>query len=108
MDAAQCIGCGACVAVCKNASAMLFVSAKVGHLGLLPQGQAERDRRVLAMVHTMDEEGFGSCTNQYECSAACPKTISHDFIARLNRDYLGATLRRAFQPEAASTDGGGA
>ena len=108
MDAAQCIGCGACVAACKNASAMLFVSAKVGHLGLLPQGQAERDRRVLAMVHTMDAEGFGNCTNQYECSAACPKTISHDFIARMNRDYLGATLRSAFQPEAASSDGGGA
>jgi succinate dehydrogenase / fumarate reductase iron-sulfur subunit len=108
MDAAQCIGCGACVAACKNASAMLFVSAKVGHLGLLPQGQAERDRRVLAMVNTMDAEGFGNCTNQYECSAACPKTITHDFIARLNRDYLGASLRAAFQPEAASTDGGGA
>jgi succinate dehydrogenase / fumarate reductase iron-sulfur subunit len=108
MDAAQCIGCGACVAACKNASAMLFVSAKVGHLGLLPQGQAERDRRVLAMVTTMDEEGFGSCTNQYECSAACPKTISHDFIARLNRDYLSATLRAAFKPAPASTDGGGA
>jgi succinate dehydrogenase / fumarate reductase iron-sulfur subunit len=108
MDAAQCIGCGACVAACKNASAMLFVSAKVGHLGLLPQGQAERDRRVLAMVHTMDEEGFGNCTNQYECSAACPKTISHDFISRLNRDYLAASLRSAFRPEAANTGGGGA
>jgi succinate dehydrogenase / fumarate reductase iron-sulfur subunit len=106
MDAAQCIGCGACVAACKNASAMLFVAAKVGHLGLMPQGQAERDKRVLAMVQTMDEAGFGNCTNQYECSAACPKLISHDFIARMNRDYLGATMRAAFQPAPASTGGG--
>jgi succinate dehydrogenase / fumarate reductase iron-sulfur subunit len=107
MDAAQCIGCGACVAACKNASAMLFVAAKVGHLGLLPQGQAERDRRVLTMVQTMDEAGFGNCTNQYECSAACPKLISHDFIARMNRDYLGATLRATFKAEPANTGGGG-
>jgi len=106
MDAAQCIGCGACVAACKNASAMLFVAAKVGHLGLLPQGQAERDRRVLAMVQTMDEAGFGNCTNQYECSAACPKLISHDFISRLNRDYLGATIRSAFQPVSNASGGG--
>ncbi|MBC7367502.1 MAG: succinate dehydrogenase/fumarate reductase iron-sulfur subunit [Undibacterium sp.] len=106
MDAAQCIGCGACVAACKNASAMLFVSAKVGHLGLLPQGQAERDRRVLAMVNTMDTLGFGSCTNQYECSAACPKLISHDFIARMNRDYLKATFRDAFKPAPAGGGGG--
>jgi succinate dehydrogenase / fumarate reductase iron-sulfur subunit len=98
MDAAQCIGCGACVAACKNASAMLFVAAKVSHLGLMPQGQAERDRRVLAMVQTMDGLGFGNCTNQYECSAACPKLISHDFIARLNRDYLKAAFRSAFKP----------
>jgi len=98
MDAAQCIGCGACAAACKNASAMLFVAAKVSHLGLLPQGQAERDRRVLAMVETMDGLGFGGCTNQYECSAACPKLISHDFIARLNRDYLAASLRSALMP----------
>jgi succinate dehydrogenase / fumarate reductase iron-sulfur subunit len=98
MDAAQCIGCGACVAACKNASAMLFVAAKVSHLGLMPQGQPERDRRVLAMVNTMDAQGFGSCTNQYECSAACPKLISHDFIARMNRDYLNATLRSAIEP----------
>jgi succinate dehydrogenase / fumarate reductase, iron-sulfur subunit len=96
MDAAQCIGCGACVAACKNSSAMLFVGAKIGHLGLMPQGQPERDHRVLAMVHTMDGLGFGSCTNQYECSAACPKLISHDFIARLNRDYAGAVFRSAF------------
>ena len=106
MDAAQCIGCGACVAACKNASAMLFVAAKVGHLGLLPQGQAERDRRVLAMVHTMDEQGFGTCTNQYECSAACPKVISEDFIARMNRDFFAASVRSALKPEPASSGGG--
>lgn len=106
MDAAACIGCGACVAACKNASAMLFVAAKVSHLGLLPQGQAERDRRVLAMVSTMDAMGFGSCTNQYECSAACPKLISHDFIARMNRDYLKAGFRATFKPEAAGSGGG--
>ncbi len=107
MDAAVCIGCGACVAACKNASAMLFVAAKVGHLGLLPQGQAERDKRVLAMVATMDAEGFGNCTNQYECSAACPKLISHDFIARMNRDYLGATIRATFQPSSNAAGGVG-
>jgi len=105
MDAAQCIGCGACVAACKNASAMLFVSAKVAHLGLLPQGQAERDTRVLNMVAKMDELGFGNCTNQYECSAVCPKLISHDFIARMNRDYIGASFRRAFKPKSHSTAG---
>jgi len=92
MDAAQCIGCGACVAACKNASAMLFVAAKVSHLGLLPQGQPERSRRVLAMVAKMDEEGFGNCTNQYECEAVCPKAISADFIARMNRDHLGSAM----------------
>jgi succinate dehydrogenase / fumarate reductase iron-sulfur subunit len=106
MDAAACIGCGACVAACKNASAMLFVAAKVSHLGLMPQGQPERDKRVLAMVNTADDLGFGSCTNQYECSAACPKLISHDFIARLNRDYIGATFRSAFTPASANTGGG--
>jgi len=106
MDAATCIGCGACVAACKNASAMLFVAAKVGHLGLLPQGQAERDKRVLAMVHTMDELGFGNCTNQYECSAACPKLISHDFIARMNRDYFNASLRSAFRSDSMGASGG--
>ena len=105
MDAAQCIGCGACAAACKNASAMLFVAARVSHLGLLPQGQAERDRRVLAMVETADRLGFGSCTNQYECSAACPKLISHDFIARLNRDYLKATFRAGFKAETNSAAG---
>lgn len=108
MDAAQCIGCGACVAACKNASAMLFVAAKVSHLGLLPQGQAERDRRVLAMVRTMDELGFGNCTNQYECSAACPKLISQDFIARMNRDYLKAGWRAAFKLDPATAGGGAA
>ena len=106
MDAASCIGCGACVAACKNASAMLFVAAKVSQFGLLPQGQPERDRRVLAMVGAMDDLGFGSCTNQFECSAACPKLISHDFIARMNRDYLGATVRAAFKQETVSTSGG--
>ncbi len=88
MDAAACIGCGACVAACPNASAMLFVSAKVGHLGLLPQGQPERFDRVLRMVAQMDTEGFGTCTNHFECEAACPKDISVDFIARMNREYI--------------------
>ncbi len=106
MDAAACIGCGACVAACKNASAMLFVAAKVSQFSLLPQGQPERARRVLAMVGKMDELGFGSCTNQYECSAACPKQISHDFIARLNREYIKATFSTAFKP--VSEAGGGA
>jgi succinate dehydrogenase / fumarate reductase iron-sulfur subunit len=93
MDAAQCIGCGACVAACKNASAMLFVAAKVSHLGLLPQGQPERQRRVLAMVKQMDEEGFGACTVTGSCEAVCPKEISLDFIARMNRDYAVALLK---------------
>ncbi len=93
MDAAQCIGCGACVAACKNASAMLFVSAKVSHLGLLPQGQPERHRRVKAMVDQMDEEGFGACTVTGACEAVCPKSISLDFIARMNRDYLVALAK---------------
>ena len=92
MDAAACIGCGACVAACPNSSAMLFVSAKVSHLGHLPQGQAERNQRVLAMVRAMDEEGFGNCTNHYECSKACPKAIGTEHIARLNRDHLRASL----------------
>ncbi|MCC6672401.1 MAG: succinate dehydrogenase/fumarate reductase iron-sulfur subunit [Planctomycetes bacterium] len=92
-DSAACIGCGACVAACKNASAMLFVGAKVAHLGSLPQGQPERDRRVLAMVRQMDQEGFGNCTNQYECEAVCPKEISVGVIAQLNRDYLRAVAR---------------
>ena len=92
MDAAACIGCGACVAACPNASAMLFVAAKVSHLALLPQGQPERWDRVLHLVQRMDDEGFGSCTNHRECEAVCPKEISVDFIARLNRDYLMASL----------------
>ena len=92
MDAAACIGCGACVAACKNASAMLFLSAKVAHLGRLPQGKAESQRRVLNMVKQHDEEGFGGCTNQYECEAACPKEISVENIARLNREYFWASL----------------
>lgn len=107
MDAATCIGCGACVAACKNASAMLFVAAKVSHLGLVPQGQPERDKRVLAMVQTMDEAGFGNCSNQYECSAVCPKLISHDFIARMNRDYVSALFRSKFKPVSNSTGGAG-
>lgn len=102
MDAAACIGCGACVAACPNASAMLFTSAKVAHLGLLPQGQPERERRVLAMVHAMDEEGFGGCTNFGECEAACPKEISVENIAFLNRDYLRATLRERTGGKAAA------
>lgn len=87
-DAATCIGCGACVAACPNASAMLFTAAKVSHLGLLPQGQPERYERVRRMAARMDVEGFGSCTNHGECEAACPKEISLDFIAQLNRDLL--------------------
>jgi succinate dehydrogenase / fumarate reductase iron-sulfur subunit len=92
MDAAACIGCGACVAACPNASAMLFVAAKVSHLGLLPQGQPERANRVLKMVAVMDREGFGACTNHGECEAACPKEIRLEFIARLNRDYLASSF----------------
>jgi succinate dehydrogenase / fumarate reductase iron-sulfur subunit len=107
MDAAQCIQCGACVATCKNASAMLFIAAKVSHLGLLPQGQPERDRRVLAMLRTADELGFGGCTNQYECGAACPKLISVDFIARLNRDFIKASFRSAFRARANVGTGSG-
>ncbi len=92
MDAASCIGCGACVASCPNGAAMLFVAAKVSQLALLPQGQPERRRRALAMVKQMDDEGFGACTNHYECEAACPKSISVRFIARLNTEYLTASL----------------
>src|SRR5512133_2665366 len=93
MDAAACIGCGACVAACKNASAMLFVAAKVSHLNLLPQGKPEKDRRALAMVRQMDEEGFGNCTVTGSCEAVCPKEISLNFIAKLNRDFGIAALR---------------
>jgi succinate dehydrogenase / fumarate reductase iron-sulfur subunit len=92
-NAAACIGCGACVAACKNSSAMLFVSAKVSQLALLPQGQIERQDRVLNMVKQMDEEGFGNCTNTGACEAECPKSISLENIARMNREYLGASLK---------------
>lgn len=92
--AAACIGCGACVAACKNASAMLFVSAKISHLALLPQGEPERKTRVVSMIAQMDKEGFGSCTNTYACEAECPKEISVMNIARLNREYLQASLSR--------------
>ena len=95
MDAAACIGCGACVAACKNASAMLFVSAKVVQFAKLPQGQPERLDRALKMVGQMDEEGFGNCTNQYECEAVCPKEIPATFIAHLNRDFLKASIVKA-------------
>ncbi len=91
-EAATCIGCGACVAVCKNASASLFVGAKIAHLARLPQGQPERDRRALAMVAQMDAEGFGACSNTGACSAVCPKEISLDVIAQMNRDYLCAAV----------------
>ena len=92
-DGAACIGCGACVAACPNASANLFTSAKLGHLNLLPQGAAQRDRRVIAMVAQHDAEGFGSCSNHRECEAACPKEISIAFIARMNRDFIRASAR---------------
>ena len=93
MDAAACIGCGACVASCPNAAAMLFVGAKVSHLGLLPQGQPERDTRVARMVRTMDAEAFGGCTNASECTEACPKEIPLDVITQMNRDYLKASIK---------------
>ena len=106
MDAAACIGCGACVAACKNSSAMLFVAAKVSQLGLLPQGQPERDKRVLAMVQTMDEAGFGNCTNYGECQAHCPKSITLDVIAKLNRDYLRARVKEFFSSTGKPSKGG--
>ena len=93
LDAATCIGCGACVAACPNGSAMLYTAAKVSHLGLLPQGQPERYARVQSMVDQMDEEGFGACRNYAECEAQCPKEISINFISQMNRDYLKAKLR---------------
>ena len=93
MDAAQCIGCGACVASCKNGSAMLFTAAKISHLNLLPQGQIEKKERVQNMLTQMDREGFGNCTNQYECEAVCPKEIKSDFISRMNRNYVSAFVQ---------------
>jgi succinate dehydrogenase / fumarate reductase iron-sulfur subunit len=94
MDAAACIGCGACVAACPNASAALFTGAKIAHLGLLPQGQPERHQRALSMVRQYNAEGFGSCTNIGECQAVCPKEISLEAIARMNRDFIAASLER--------------
>ncbi len=106
MDAAACIGCGACVAACPNASAMLFVGAKISQLALLPQGQPERSDRVRRMVAQMDAEGFGTCTNHGECEAACPKAIRMEFIARMNADYLKASLT-AGRRAAGAEDGSG-
>jgi succinate dehydrogenase / fumarate reductase iron-sulfur subunit len=94
MEAAACIGCGACAAACPNGSAMLFAAAKVSHLSSLPQGAPERERRVLKMVQVMDDQGFGNCTNTYECEAVCPAKISASFIAKLNREYARAQFRR--------------
>jgi succinate dehydrogenase / fumarate reductase iron-sulfur subunit len=107
MDAAACIGCGACVAACPNASAMLFTAAKVSHLALLPQGQPERAERALRMVARMDEEGFGGCTNHEECQAACPKGISVAFIARMNADYIRASLAAGRRVAVAGESGTG-
>jgi succinate dehydrogenase / fumarate reductase iron-sulfur subunit len=105
MDAAACIGCGACVAACPNGSAMLFVAAKLAHLHQLPQGQPERAHRTQAMVSAMDAAGFGACTNHYECEAACPKAISRDVIAVMNRDYARAAL--VARDRETKTDGAG-
>lgn len=102
-EAAACIGCGACVAACSNSSAMLFTSAKVSHLALLPQGQAERESRVLNMVRTMDHLGFGNCSNTGACELACPKEITLENIARMNREFLSASLKE--RPEKAVTGG---
>jgi succinate dehydrogenase / fumarate reductase iron-sulfur subunit len=103
MDAAACIGCGACVAACPNASASLFTAAKIGHLAMLPQGQPERMERALAMIAQMDAEGFGSCTNHEECEAVCPKGISVQFIARMNADFLMASITKG-RRTASATD----
>jgi succinate dehydrogenase iron-sulfur subunit len=106
-DAAACIGCGACVAQCPNGAAQLFTSAKISHLGLLPQGQPEREARAVAMVEAMEEQGFGSCTNYAECEAVCPKEISIDFIARMNRDYVKAKLKGVGKVAVEAGGGGG-
>jgi succinate dehydrogenase / fumarate reductase iron-sulfur subunit len=98
MDAAACIGCAACVAACPNGSAMLFTAARVSHLSLLPQGHPERKQRALRMVHAMDRLGFGSCSNHGECEAVCPKGISIDFIARLNREFVKANAVETMEP----------
>ena len=94
MDAAECIGCGACVAACPNASAMLFTGAKLSQLAMLPQGQPERARRATAMVSRMEQEGFGGCTNHTECEASCPKGVSVEFIAQLNRELMRASVKK--------------
>jgi len=101
MDAAACIGCGACVAACPNASAMLFVAAKVSHLAKLPQGQVEQEQRVINMVRQMDKEGFGNCTNHFDCMSACPKQIHVKFISLMNREYL-----KSSEPPASTGNGG--
>lgn len=103
MDAAICIGCGACVAACPNGAAMLFTGAKVSHLNLLPQGQPERESRVIGMVEQMDQEGFGGCTNYGECSRVCPQEISIDVIGMLNREYRKAKTKKKSKPETAMT-----
>jgi succinate dehydrogenase / fumarate reductase iron-sulfur subunit len=103
MDAAACIGCGACVAACPNAAAALFTGAKVAHLNVLPQGKVEAGRRALAMVAQMNEEGFGNCTNIGECTGVCPKSIPLEVIARMNRDFLRASLKRREEPLATIT-----
>lgn len=95
MDAAACIGCGACVAACPNSSAMLFVSAKITHLGILPQGRPEKDRRARNMVRQMDAEGFGNCSNYYECEAVCPARIPVEFIAKMNREFTIASVKQS-------------
>ncbi|NDD93121.1 4Fe-4S dicluster domain-containing protein, partial [bacterium] len=106
MDAAACIGCGACVAACPNASASLFTSAKVTQFALLPQGHADRKRRVIRMVDQMDKEGFGSCSNLQECEAACPKKISIQNIAIMKQEYFKAAISADFRAGMGSADGG--
>jgi succinate dehydrogenase iron-sulfur subunit len=107
MDAAACIGCGACVAACPNAAAMLFTSAKISHLALLPQGQPERRDRVRKMVAQMDAEGFGTCTNHGECESACPKGIRMEFIARMNADYVRSSFWTGRRKAGAGDSAGG-